>query len=653
MNFIHASFLAAGLAVALPIIIHLLFRQRTRDVSIGSIRFLQQVVKEHRRSKRVRQWLLLALRMLAVLLLAALFARPYWDQTEKQALEREVMLLVDRSASMTAIGNSGKSALATAIEQAQEELKNLPEQVIVHVAVCDAGSVKEIAVDELAKLTASEAATDHALAIEWARDLLQQSKRSQREIILFTDLQRSGLTNSPQQLPANIKFAVRDAGQTLPSNLAIVAAEATQTEIRPDAPVIIRATVRNFSALPARGVELQAEFEGPAGKLTAKKEIELAAHGLAAIDLPLAAKNDGVYRGKLDLLTSNTGRRDSLTIDNRRWLAFEARQPERLLLVDGEEGRAVFQNETYYLETALRIRSEEAGGRLRSFEPERIVWENGSGFPRLDGYRAVVLANVRRLTDDDAARLKSYVQAGGSLLIFAGDQVSRTTLLPLQQAELLPGEVVATASEKSVRITEWAKTHPALACFNDPQFGDLRRIQLQKSLPLTKLASDSVALLSANEETIAAERKVEKGRVLYVGFTADRDWTELPQSRLYVPFVRQLLAHLTNQLADRSLIAERIVKKSDARTGLVEQAGKWQVVNLDPRESNPERLAVADLQKLFGGGELADKSTADTAALALLLPPDSLRPDEIWTVFAWLLLFVLAAETLLAGRVHA
>jgi hypothetical protein len=653
MNFIHASFLAAGLAVALPIVIHLLFRQRTRDVSIGSIRFLHQVVKEHRRSKRVRQWLLLALRMLAVLLLAALFARPYWDQTEKLALEREVVLLIDRSASMAAIGNSGKPAFATAVEQAQDELKKLPEQVIVHVAVCDAGGVKEIAIVELAKLSTSEAATDHALAIEWARDVLQQSKRSQREIILFTDLQRSGLASAAQKLPANIKFSVRDAGQTLPSNVSIVAAEANQTEIRPDAPVTVRATVRNFSALPARGVELLAEIEGTSGKLTAKKELEIAAHGTATIDLPIAVKNDGVYRGKLELLTSNTGRRDSLLIDNRRWLAFEARQPERVLLVDGEEGRAVFQNETYYLETALRIRSEEAGGRLRSFEPERIVWENGSGFPRLDGYRAVVLANVRRLTDDDAARLKSYVQAGGNLLIFAGDQVSQATLLPLQQAELLPGEVATTVTENSIRITDWAKTHPALTCFNDPQFGDLRRIQLQKSLPISKLASESVALLTANEQTIAAERTIGKGRVLYVGFTADRDWTELPQSRLYVPFVRQLLAHLTNQLADGSLVVERIVKKSEERTGLTEQDGKWQVVNLDPRESAPERLAADDLQKLFGGIRSADKTFAESEALALLLPPDSLRPDEIWTVIAWLLLFLLAAETLLAGRVHA
>jgi hypothetical protein len=653
MNFIHASFLAAGLAVALPIVIHLLFRQRTRDVSIGSIRFLQQAVKEHRRSRRVRQWLLLALRMLAVLLLAALFARPYWDQTEKQALEREVVLLVDRSASMGTVGNSGKNSLALAIEQAQAELKQLPAQVIMHIAVCDAGGVKEIAVDELAKLTTSEAATDHALAIEWARDVLQQSQRSQREIILFTDLQRSGLTNFPQMLPENITFSVRDCGQTLPSNLAIVAAEASQIEIRPDSPGTIRATVRNFSALPARSVELHAELDGPTGKLNAEKEFEIAAHGTATIELPIAAKSDGVYRGKLELLTSNTGRRDSLLIDNRRWIAFEARQPERVLLVDGDEGRAVFQNETYYLETALRIRSDEASGRLRSFETERIVWENGSGFPRLDGYRAVVLANVRRLTNDDAARLKSYVEAGGNLLIFGGDQVSQAALTPLQQAELLPGEVAANTNENTIRITDWAKKHAALACFNDPHFGDLRRIQLQQSLPIAKLASKSVALLMSNEHTIAAERTVQKGRVIYLGFTADRDWTDLPQSRLYVPFVRQLLAHLTNQLADRSLIAEKVVMKSDERTGLTEQAGKWQVVNLDPRESAPDRSAAEDFQKLFGGAGSADKSSAEKVSLALLMPPDSLRPDEIWKAIAWLLLFILAAETLLASRVHA
>src|SRR6516162_10156170 len=97
---IHAGFLAAALAVAVPVVIHLLFRQKTRTLPIGSVRFLHQVVREHRRRRRVRQWLLLALRMLSLLLLAMLFARPYRDESYQRGLQQEVVMLVDRSASM-------------------------------------------------------------------------------------------------------------------------------------------------------------------------------------------------------------------------------------------------------------------------------------------------------------------------------------------------------------------------------------------------------------------------------------------------------------------------------------------------------------------------------------------------------------------------
>lgn len=653
MSFIHLGFLAAGLAVAVPIVIHLLFRQKTRDVSIGSIRFLHQVVKEHRRRRWLRQWLLLALRALAVLLLAALFARPFWDQAQKQAREREVVLLVDKSASMVATGNANESAFSQAVDLLRKELQGLPEQVIVHVAFADGTGIKEIPVDDISQVTPSEAGTDHALAIEWATDVLKQSKRAKREIIYWTDSQRSGLPGPPAQLPSNIELQVRDVGEALPSNLAIIAADAAQTEIRPDSPVSVWAVVRNYSPLAAKALEVHCELQGPAGKVIAKKEIDIAPNGTATVELPIAAQQDGVYRGKVELMTTNTGRRDGFMLDNRRWLAFEARKPERVLLIDGQEGRSVFQNETYYLETALRIRSEEAGGRIRSFEPERIVWETGKGFPRLDGYRAIVLANVRRLSEDDASRLQTYLQAGGNLLIFAGDQVSEAALEPLAKMSLLPGEIAPRTVDQSLRVTEWSREHPALALFSDPQQGDLRRIQVNTSLPVAKLSPPSTPLLRAGDHVLAAERPVGRGLVLYVGFTADRDWTELPQSRLYVPLMRQLLAHLTNQLQARSPISERNVTKADDHIGLTEVAGKWQVVNLDPRESIPERYAAADLQELFGGGGETEEAQKERDALALLLPADSLRPEEIWQIIAWVLLIVLAAELLLAGRVHA
>src|SRR5258708_5544817 len=129
LSLIHLGFLAAGLAVAVPIIIHLLFRQKTRTLPIGSVRFLHQVVREHRRRRRVRQWLLLALRMLAVLLLALLFARPYRDESLRRGLEQEVVLLIDRSASMQAHGAARKTAFDRALLKARDELKRFDENV--------------------------------------------------------------------------------------------------------------------------------------------------------------------------------------------------------------------------------------------------------------------------------------------------------------------------------------------------------------------------------------------------------------------------------------------------------------------------------------------------------------------------------------------
>src|SRR5262245_2705566 len=125
LSLIHAGFLAAGLAVALPIVMHLLFRQKTRTVPIGSVRFLHEVVREHRRRRRVRQWLLLALRMLALLLLALLFARPYRDQSFFRGLEQEIVVLIDRSASMQARDGAGETIFDRAVAQARDELKGL------------------------------------------------------------------------------------------------------------------------------------------------------------------------------------------------------------------------------------------------------------------------------------------------------------------------------------------------------------------------------------------------------------------------------------------------------------------------------------------------------------------------------------------------
>jgi hypothetical protein len=197
-----------------------------------------------------------------------------------------------------------------------------------------------------------------------------------------------------------------------------------------------------------------------------------------------------------------------------------------------------------------------------------------------------VLANVRRLSDEDGQRLKEFVDGGGSLLIFAGDQVSRQSLAPLAAQDLLPGELAAAPVEGKLRVNEWNTKHLALACFGDPQQGDMRRVEFRQLLPLAKLTEGSELLWQAGGHIAAAERVIGQGRVIYIGSTADRDWTELPRTRMYVPLVRQLAAHLTAQLAERSLAVHKLATgKDDQLASHPILKGKRRpliVTNLDP-----------------------------------------------------------------------
>jgi hypothetical protein len=249
--------------------------------------------------------------------------------------------------------------------------------------------------------------------------------------------------------------------------------------------------------------------------------------------------------------------------------------------------------------------------------------------------------------------LNAYVRQGGSLLIFAGDQVSKESLSELQKQQVLPGIIGDASMLGRLRVDRWDAEHPMLACFSDPQHGDLRRLEFREVLPLNSLEPDSRVLLSAGDVIVAAERHVEKGRCLYFGSTADRDWTELPRMSLYVPLMRRLLAYLTGQLEERPAIINAVVSNPNETAGITPidgNDGHWMVRNIDPRESALKQVTPEALAKL-AGVELKESMDDKFAAAGLTLPRDSLRPDEIWTIVVWLLFAVLAAEMLLAGRV--
>jgi hypothetical protein len=345
---------------------------------------------------------------------------------------------------------------------------------------------------------------------------------------------------------------------------------------------------------------------------------------------------------------------DAFPLDNRRWLAFEARRPDGLLLVDGRPGSTVFANETYYLEAALRLRLPDKDSPRTPYEPERLPWGLGVTLPELGEYRAVVLCDVAELPERDLRRLRAFISGGGGLLVFTGPNVRPETYEPLRQAGLFPATVEGMAGPDEFRWDRWEKDHPILRPLSDPQHGDLRRIAFQQITKLSPAPGARVLAFAQGGEPLLIEGRLDSGTVLVLASTASRTWTDWPKTRLYVPLVHQMAAYLTERLPETQRVRQAPAGPGTDNPPGIETKGRMLLVhNLDPAESAIERLSVREFREHFHLPEVADRLAGGQAGAGVEGGKEGERPDELWVYVVWGLLMVLLFEFLLAGRTPA
>src|SRR5207237_10633887 len=109
VNFLNPLFLFGLAAAAIPILIHLFTRRRPREVRFPSLEFLSEVNQSEIRRVRLKQWLLLLLRTLAVAVIALAMARPAVRGSAglRSGAATSVLALVDQSGSMSAAAAGG------------------------------------------------------------------------------------------------------------------------------------------------------------------------------------------------------------------------------------------------------------------------------------------------------------------------------------------------------------------------------------------------------------------------------------------------------------------------------------------------------------------------------------------------------------------
>lgn len=686
MQFVQASFLAAAAAVAIPVIVHLLFRSQARRVNLGTLRFLKQVLERNAQRQRIMRWLLLALRMAAVAVLALLFARPYFLEASLAKDRKLLLILIDSSASMDLKNEHGR-LIDQALAEAREIVGEQGPRTQIEIAYFDhavrplSGNVRpsadaasgdnlqsaRVLMRDLPAPAASYRATNYGAAINWARDLAMRTPATRQELHIFTDLQQSGLDwTEVEPLPQQVEVQLHDLGRVAVNNLAVTEVRALQAALHPGESTAVHVTLLNSSPFPAAAQTVVLKLESGQKRLSLKERVKLEAGSTGGVTFETPALEAGLWAG-----TATIEADDDLAFDNTRHFAIRCAAPYRVLIVDGQPHALSLLSESYFLSAALRLAAPEESYAKAAFDVTVVPGGLDVALPELETFAVVVLANPGALSEALVRPLKSFVSAGGGLVVFGGDQVTAKSCEALRKWGLSPGDIAGPVltNDLPFRIDVWEEHHRLLAPFEDPQHGDIRRLsfrgytRLVVADPAATTSEQGVAPVSThhgprvlarfrNGDPVLTEQRVGDGAVLWCALACDRSWSEWSSSRLYVPLVHQLIRQPLG-LNDGGPIRPMPIDaehdaSGDLQPGLSPQPGYWNVVNASPRESETDRCTLEDFAERFQLTLQTGESTP-IGPVAQITRSD-MRPHEQWHWAALAVLALMLTEGFVANR---
>ncbi|HZB25555.1 MAG TPA: BatA domain-containing protein, partial [Vicinamibacterales bacterium] len=394
MGFLYPAFLLGALAIAVPIILHLLRRDVAPEVPFSAVRLLHRSPITRTRRRRLRDLLLLAARIAALALLALAFARPYLAAGEPAGLH---IVAIDRSYSMGAPGRFAR-AQAIAGEAIGEARPGDRLAVIAFDDRADVVAAPGAAADARTAVSALRAGfrtTRYAPVVERAMEL---AGNAPARLIVVTDFQRSGWDDEQRAaMPANIRVETRSAGDAAPN--------AAVTAVRVEANRVV-ATVANRSAAPfASSARLTAN-----GKVLASVALRVPPNGTA--DAVLSHRTDD--RGSVAVSIDDPA---GFPADDVRYAALGATDRVRIALVTADGSGA----SGLYVARALQAAGErfavDRAPVAASFKP------GGSASPG-----SLVLLSTRGVDRGMREDLVSYIRRGGGALLAAGPDMEPSVI---------------------------------------------------------------------------------------------------------------------------------------------------------------------------------------------------------------------------------
>ena len=545
-------FAVAGIVGAsIPLILHLLNRERARQLVFGTIRFIQMSHQTNVRRHKLKRLLLLLMRILMLALLGLAFARPFFAEApiiaQKTGGKRNAIVILDTSYSMRyeeVFENAKKEGIEIldgldATDAACLILSSDNARVVAPL-----GSEFSHVKAALDDAEATYKPTDYLDALQTADEILASIPIGEKQIYVIADMQKRGWENfiETDKLNPDVQIQFIDVHPEQSRNLAITALDVPAVILKEQQASYLVARVHNFSNEAVENLPVRLFIDG---NMMHTVQLDIEPDDLADAAFRIDFQDEATHTGWVELPE------DALEVDNKRYFTLQSLRSIKVHAVsDKPRTQNPRQNlrqmtETFFMKTALTAGSDAVP--IDFTESSSVP--NAATLNRID---VLVLANVAQLSSNDAERVAAYVAAGGGLIVTVGDNIDADVYEQRLGGEidLMPCNFVRPVGDafdrQQFRVLATVKyEHPIFAPFKEPNHGDFGKARFYRIFQAVPTANATV-IASYDDGSPALFEKPygNLGRVICFTSTIDRKWNDLPIRAVYLPFLHEAIKYL-------------------------------------------------------------------------------------------------------------
>jgi hypothetical protein len=627
MSVLSPLFLLGALTVAIPLALHLLKRQPDVRLKFSAVHLLRAAPVEHADRRRLRELILLACRIAALLLLVFAFARPFFASSAAAGAQSTLVIAVDTSLSMSAPGQFARA------------------QEAANRAVTEAGAGTRVAVvafDDTARVLARPS-TDHGAAtaaigglqpsasgtryravVDTAAQLFDDAGGS---VVIVTDLQQSGWADGENAtLPASASLKVIDVGVP-PPDLAITALEARGQRVL--------GTIRNTGDAP-RDVRVRFRVGEAADPASGRDAGD-------AVTVSVPAEQSADFTAPIDggrWVSATIEDANGIEADNVRYtLIDEATRPSVLVLTSTGD----LEREAFYVRHALLAEGSEG----RAFDVAGAAAGDLSGWDqaRLDRYAAIIILSTRALEHHGRELIADYVRSGGGVLAAASSDVDGDVLSDALAGPRLTLVTPDNQAEATRTLAPSDLRHPVLTAFGGSS--SLALVRFPRITIVRATGCDTLARFTTGEPALF-DCESGRGRALVIAADLENRGNDFPVHATFVPFLHEAMRYLSRASHRGEYLVTDVPAGVPAVPGIVAVPAAGQqalaAVNVDPAEVEPARVSEAEFTAAVGQSKAVPVSAGRSDN------EDREERQHLWRYLLMAMALFLVAESMVATR---